>query len=161
MVLCQSWECQHGDSDLPFIHDQQKYQWLRSAVRAVTCFGGFPHPQGSEGVAHLERILHIFDCAGDRGFFEQEQVCSAGPSPTSVVVYSAGRERNVHVNCSPSNSQTSGVFVNTMIRSESPRGAKERELARLAALLLIPPALTYGDFSSKILKPNKHIAGST
>lgn len=86
MVLCQSWEGQHGDSDLAFIQDQQKYQWLRSAVRAVTCFGAFPHPQGSEGVAHLERILHIFDCTGDRGFFEQEQVCSAAPFPTSAVV---------------------------------------------------------------------------
>lgn len=160
MVLCQSWECQHGDSDLPFIHDQQKYQWLRSAVRAVTCFGGFPHPQGSEGVAHLERILLIF-AQGTEGFSSRNRFAQRVLPQPQPWFQAAGRERNVHVNCSPSNSQTSGVFVNTMIRSESPRRAKERELARLAALLLIPPALTYGDFSSKILKPNKHITGST
>lgn len=94
MVLCQSRECQRGDSELPFIEDRQKYQWLRPAVGAVTYFGGFPHPQDSEGVAHLEQIRHIFGGAGDRGagFSEQEQVCSAGPSPTSAAVPGNRRE---------------------------------------------------------------------
>ena len=34
---------------------------------SMTYFGGFPHPQGSEGVAHhrLEQILPILSSSGD------------------------------------------------------------------------------------------------
>lgn len=54
----------------------------------MTYFGGFPHPQGSEGVAHrrLDQILHILSssglCKGGAGL--SERVCPAPPSLTSA-----------------------------------------------------------------------------
>lgn len=47
--------------------DRNASCFSRSASReSMTYFGGFPHPQGSEGVAHhrLDQILHILNSSG-------------------------------------------------------------------------------------------------
>lgn len=96
----------------------------------------------------------------------REQICPAGPSPTSAVVsgsrsQAADRKRHVHTKCSPRNSQTSSVFVNTIKRSASPRTVKEQELAGWAALLQLHHAFSYEGFFPKLLKPNEQVTGST
>lgn len=54
----------------------------------MTYSGGFPHPQGSEGVAHrrLDQIRHILSSSGlcKAGAGLSERVWPAAPSPTSA-----------------------------------------------------------------------------